>query len=105
MVLPQVDVSEAGRRRSLWAIPARNRSTLGFNGEQKPGRFVAGRLLSVDDRAHAFNGEQKPNSFGVRLLPSVGNRAHAFQREASLGSRIARAPEETVGRRARSAFA
>ncbi len=63
-----------------------------FNGKQKPGRFVAGRLLFVDDRAHAFNGEQKPKSFGVRLLLSVGNRAHAFngKHHLTLGSHARR---------------
>jgi hypothetical protein len=30
--------------------------TFPINGEEKPGSFVAGRLLSVDDLTHAFNG-------------------------------------------------
>jgi hypothetical protein len=34
--------------------------TFPINGEEKPGSFVAGRLLSVDDLTHAFNGKRKP---------------------------------------------
>jgi hypothetical protein len=32
--------------------------TFPINGEEKPGGFVAGRLLSVDDLTHAFNGKR-----------------------------------------------
>ena len=34
--------------------------TFPINGEEKPGSFVAGRLLSVDDLTHAFNGKHPP---------------------------------------------
>jgi hypothetical protein len=74
--------SQSPTRRSPLGWRSRFRFHLGgfpdrtfpINGEEKPGSFVAGRLLSVDDLTHAFNGKHKSEArsdWSPFALPSL----------------------------------